>query len=82
MSNHVIHVISCHSCHHSWHSWHLWRHSCNYLYSLVLKGTIEGRFNKVGWGGWVGQKMLSRPSADSFAVGKRQKDIAFAVSAK
>jgi hypothetical protein len=24
-------------------------------------------------GGWVGQKVLSRPSADSFAVGQRQK---------
>jgi hypothetical protein len=24
-------------------------------------------------GGWEGQKLLSRPSADSFAVGRRQK---------
>jgi hypothetical protein len=25
-------------------------------------------------GGMVGQKVLSKPSADSFAVGRRQKD--------
>jgi hypothetical protein len=29
-------------------------------------------FNDVGREGW-GQKVLSRPSADSFAVGRRQK---------
>jgi hypothetical protein len=26
-----------------------------------------------GGGGWPGQKVLSKPSADSFAVGRRQK---------
>jgi hypothetical protein len=35
---------------------------------------IGADFNKVReWGGWGGQKVLSRPSADSFAVGRRQK---------
>jgi hypothetical protein len=38
---------------------------------MVIKGVIEGIINKVGWEG--GQKVLSRPSADSFAVGRREK---------
>jgi hypothetical protein len=33
----------------------------------MMSGGREGR------GGW-GQKVLSRPSADSFAVGRRQKE--------
>jgi hypothetical protein len=80
MSNHVIHVKSCHSCHHSClsccHSCHTCCyscHSCQVSCSLVIKCVIKGIFNKVGWVGC--QKVLSRPSADSFAVGRRQKDV-------
>jgi hypothetical protein len=34
----------------------------------MMSGGREGR------GGRVGQKVLSKPSADSFAVGRRQKE--------
>jgi hypothetical protein len=59
MSNNVK---SCHSCHYSC------RHTCH-LYSVV----VVGIFNKVRWV-VVGQKVFSRPSADSFAVGRKQKE--------
>jgi hypothetical protein len=43
---------------------------------IVIRGPLGADFNKVReWGGWVGQKVLSRPSADSFAVVRRQKTI-------
>jgi hypothetical protein len=34
---------------------------------------MSGGRREGGVGGWGGQKVLSRPSADSFAVGRRQK---------
>jgi hypothetical protein len=44
--------------------------------SLVTKCVtgdfLQLTFNDVGRGGW-GQKVLSKPSAESFAVGRRQK---------
>jgi hypothetical protein len=80
MSNHVIHVIhvkSCHSCQIMSNHVKLcpsWHHSCRHSSSVVKVGI----FTKDGWGGGVGcvwgrQKVLSRLSADSFAVGRRQK---------
>jgi hypothetical protein len=46
--------------------------------SLVTKCVtgdfLQLTFNDVGREGRVGQKVLSKPSADSFAVGRRQKN--------
>jgi hypothetical protein len=41
----------------------------------VIRGALGADFNTVReWGGWVGgQKVLSRPLADSFAVSRRTK---------
>jgi hypothetical protein len=39
----------------------------------MMSGGREGRGGEGGEGGW-GQKVLSKPSADSFAVGRRQKE--------
>jgi hypothetical protein len=62
MSNHVIYVKSCH------HSCCPLCHSCQNSCSLVTKCVIIGILYKV----WEGQKVVSRPSADSFAkiIGK------------
>jgi hypothetical protein len=37
---------------------------------------MSGGEGRGGEGGW-GQKVLSKPSADSFAVGRRQKEFSF-----
>jgi hypothetical protein len=45
--------------------------------SLVIKWVIRALYSPIKSGGggfgFVGQKVVSRPSADSFAVGRRQK---------
>jgi hypothetical protein len=65
MSNHVIQIKSCHSCCHSCNSCH---HSCLFRLSNVSWEAFAIQM-RVGW--W-GQKVLSKPSVDSFAVGRRQ----------
>jgi hypothetical protein len=84
MSNHVIHVKSCLSCqimsfmsNHVIHIKSCWIMSNHVIHvKSVIKCVIIGILDKVRWGGWggLGQIVLSRSSADSFAVGRRQKE--------
>jgi hypothetical protein len=47
---------------------------------LQLTFNDVGREGRGGEGGRVGQKVLSKPSADSFAVGRRQKPTSILIS--
>jgi hypothetical protein len=56
-------IAMCHNCH--IYHWHV-----SMIIKCVIRGLLVSDFNKVRRGG---QQVLSRPSADSFAVGQRQK---------
>jgi hypothetical protein len=62
---------------HTCHKYHFYE---SLVIKCVTKGLLVTNFNIVRWvGWWVGQIVLSRPSADSFAVRRRQK-VHFAYS--
>jgi hypothetical protein len=62
MPNHVIHVKSCNSC----------QIMLPFMSSFMFISYQMCR-RRLFQKSWVGQKVHSRPSVDSFAVGRRQK---------
>jgi hypothetical protein len=63
----------CHSCdtHHMCHPCNRYHCHLSLFVKCVIEGLVVTNFNKVRGG--EGQKVLSRPSADSLAVGQKQK---------
>jgi hypothetical protein len=80
MSKHFIYVKSCHSCqimsYHVIHVIHVIHVAVHGIIHVHWASKVSQEALSIKLGGWVrkgGQKGLSRPSADSLAVSRRQK---------